>query len=86
MRAVIEADFRDFEESLESLEERALERISEKITQKFFNDVYIKACERMATKVDEVINQALEAFLQRQIVVTDRWGDPKKHTKMSTKC
>lgn len=62
-------NFKDF------IEERIIEIVSAKVSEKIFTDVYINACQKMSTKIDAFINDALRTFTNRQIVVTDRWGN-----------
>lgn len=57
------------------IEEKTIESVSDKITKKIFTDVYINACQKMSDKVDSFIDKALAAFTDRQIVVTDNWGN-----------
>lgn len=74
MKVTVEVEV-DLECFGESLENAVMDKISERITQKFFNDIYINACQKMGDKVDSFIDEALVAFMDRRIVVTDNWGD-----------
>ena len=79
MKFEIKVDLTEWDHSNEYLKEhienRIIETISEKVTKQIFNDVYIDASSKMAVKIDSFIDEALATFTDRQISVTDKWGD-----------
>lgn len=79
MKFKIDIDINEWDSNEDHLknfiEERIIEVISAKVTKKIFTDVYISACQKMSDKVDTFINDALNAFTNRQIIVTDKWGN-----------
>ncbi|MCE7738497.1 MAG: hypothetical protein GPJ50_03870 [Candidatus Heimdallarchaeota archaeon] len=70
----VDLDYSNQESLEEDLINRVMTKISEKITQKIFTDVYINACQKIGIKVDTIIDEALIAFMNRQITITDKWG------------
>lgn len=79
MQFKIDVDINDWncndEELKDFIETRIINTVSDKVTKRIFNDVYINACQKISDKVDSFIDEALSAFIDRQIIITDKWGN-----------
>ena len=82
MKITCEIDWIDEDESLdEALQQRVIDQVVKAIAAKFSNDMFKeveeKASHELAEKVDALQTKLLERFTNKEIRVTDRWGDVK---------
>ena len=83
MKITCEIDWIDEEESLdEALQDRVIAEVVKAIANKFsdemFKEVEKKASAELAAKVDDLSTKLLDRFTNKEIVVTDNWGDVKE--------
>ncbi|MHC5062094.1 MAG: hypothetical protein ACYTFK_13600 [Planctomycetota bacterium] len=88
MKITCEIDWLDEEESVdEALQKQVMEKVVETIANRFSNDMFLevekKASAELAQKVNELSDRLLDRFTNKEIIVTDGWGDIKeKHASV----
>lgn len=71
------------ETSIENqIKNEMLEQISEDVSIRISKEVYDEAQKRINSTIDDVVGKVIEGMMNREVVVTDQWGDPKKSVKI----
>jgi len=67
-----------------AITEKLIERVSKRMSGEMFKEIEKEASIKLAEKVDEVCVELLERFMDKEIIVTDKWGDVQdKHENVS---
>jgi uncharacterized protein YllA (UPF0747 family) len=71
-----ELDWIDEDETIDSeIEKRLVRAVIDKMPKSIMEGIEKKASDLMADKVDSTIDTILDRFMNREVMVTDRWGD-----------
>lgn len=71
-----ELDWVDENETIDSeIENRLIDAIVEKMPKSIFERLEKQASDKMAERVDVTIDTILDRFMNREVMVTDKWGD-----------
>ena len=71
-----ELDWVDEDETIDSeIEKRLVRAVIDKMPKSIMEGIEKKASDLMADKVDSTIDTILDRFMNREVMVTDRWGD-----------
>jgi hypothetical protein len=71
-----ELDWVDEDETIDSeIEKQLVRAVIDKMPKSIMESIEKKASDLMADKVDSTIDTILDRFMNREVMVTDRWGD-----------
>ena len=71
-----ELDWVDEDETIDSeIEKRLVCAVIDKMPKSIMEGIEKKASDLMADKVDSTIDTILDRFMNREVMVTDKWGD-----------
>lgn len=62
----------------ESIKDEIVKSLSKKIEGNVLNDIKEKALRQVEIRIDEVVNNLLKEMFEKEVIITDKWGDIKK--------
>jgi macrodomain Ter protein organizer (MatP/YcbG family) len=76
VKCEFELDWVDDDQTIDSaIEERIAGAIADRMPENIFEKIEKQASNQMAERVDATIDIILDRFMNKEVMVTDRWGD-----------
>jgi LPS O-antigen subunit length determinant protein (WzzB/FepE family) len=73
------------DQSLDSgIRDVIIESITNKLEDRFYKQLEKNTSDQLAVRIDELLNKLVNRFMNKEVVVTDNWGDVKeKHENVN---
>lgn len=85
MRIECDVDWVDRDETIdEAVRNAVIERLVDKVSNEFYPEIEKQASARLAASINELLAKLTDRFMNKEIIVTDNWGDvQEKHANVN---